>query len=70
MSIGINLPQFPVEGGCQCGAVRYRLLGAPLTAYLCHCKDCQRLGGSAFSLSMPVAREHIELVSGTPFAYE
>lgn len=68
VKIEISLPDFPVEGGCQCGAVRYRLLGPPLAAYLCHCKDCQRLGASAFSLSMPIAREHVELVSGTPAA--
>eukprot|EP01036_Dinobryon_divergens_P058580 gene58580-78143_t len=37
----MKLPQFPVDGGCQCGAVRYRLLAAPLGIYACHCKDCQ-----------------------------
>lgn len=70
MSIEITLPQFPVEGGCQCGAVRYRLLGPPLAAYLCHCRDCQRLGGSAFSLSMHVARERLELVQGAFAVYD
>lgn len=70
MSIEINLPQFPVEGGCQCGAVRYRLVGPPLAAYLCHCRDCQRLGGSAFSLSMPIARERVERVQGTISSYD
>ena len=44
----MKLPQFPVEGGCQCGAVRYRLKAAPLGIYACHCKDCQRATGSAF----------------------
>lgn len=70
MTAIIHLPQFPLEGGCQCGDVRYRLLGEPLTAYLCHCRDCQRFGGSAFALSMAVARDRIELVSGTPQVYE
>ena len=69
MSIEITLPQFPMEGGCQCGAVRYRLLGPPKTAYLCQCKACQRCGGAAFCVSMPIARDRLELVRGNPTAY-
>ncbi|HJQ58585.1 MAG TPA: GFA family protein [Vineibacter sp.] len=30
------------EGGCQCGAVRYRIAGEPLMAALCHCSMCRR----------------------------
>jgi hypothetical protein len=29
----VKLPQFPVQGGCQCGAVRYRLTAALFDAY-------------------------------------
>lgn len=29
----IELPAFPVEGGCVCGAVRYRITGTPLAVY-------------------------------------
>jgi len=32
-------------GGCRCGAVRYRAMGTPDFQGLCHCRDCQRLGG-------------------------
>lgn len=70
MSITIGLPEFPLEGGCQCGAVRYRLLGPPLGVYACHCKDCQRLSGAAFSMSMPIASERVELLRGTLAAYD
>jgi len=31
-----------VEGGCQCGAVRYRATGAPLMTAICHCSMCRR----------------------------
>ncbi|MCW3479371.1 GFA family protein [Neisseriaceae bacterium JH1-16] len=31
-----------LEGGCQCGSIRYRLSGAPLLAALCHCSMCRR----------------------------
>ena len=60
----MKLPQFPVEGGCQCGAVRYRLLAAPLGIYACHCKDCQRFSGTTHTLSMVVRAETVELTAG------
>lgn len=66
----IDLPAFPVEGGCQCGAVRYRLTAAPLTVYSCHCRDCQRLSGGTHSMSMPIRRETLEQLSGTLVAYD
>ena len=40
-----------LEGGCACGAVRYRLTDTPLVVHCCHCKDCQRQLGSAFALN-------------------
>jgi hypothetical protein len=39
-----------VQGGCRCGAVRYKLaLDALPRTYACHCRDCQTWSGSAFS---------------------
>jgi len=35
-------------GGCQCGAVRYRLDAEPHDANLCHCRMCQKAGGGPF----------------------
>jgi hypothetical protein len=37
-------------GGCQCGAVRYEVEGDPLRVGLCHCTDCRKTSGSAFTL--------------------
>jgi hypothetical protein len=64
------LPKFPVEGGCQCGAVRYRLKASPLCVYNCHCKDCQRFSGAAWSMSMIVRDEDFEVLSGQMVRYD
>jgi hypothetical protein len=53
-----------VEGGCQCGRVRYRLKGEPLGLAVCHCTECQRQSGSAFGMSLAVPRESFRLLSG------
>lgn len=50
----VKLPEFPVEGGCQCGAVRYRLAAPPVVFYICHCTECQAQSSSAFGESLRV----------------
>ena len=35
-----------LSGQCLCGAVRYTSTGNPQLVFLCHCRDCQRSGGS------------------------
>ena len=35
-----------IEGGCACGAVRYRLASAPFDTGWCHCRVCQRVSGA------------------------
>jgi hypothetical protein len=58
--------ELPLKGGCQCGAVRYEIRAAPSTLYVCHCTDCQRQSGSAFSMSMLVPRDALVITAGTP----
>ena len=57
------------EGGCQCGAIRYRMLRAPVALYACHCKDCQKQSSSAFGMSMWVERDAIEFRGAEPRVY-
>jgi hypothetical protein len=40
--------QTGLTGGCQCGAVRYRLIAGPTAANICHCRMCQKAGGAPF----------------------
>jgi hypothetical protein len=35
------------EGGCLCGAVRYRVAAVPLWSGLCHCVSCRRAHAAA-----------------------
>lgn len=44
-----------IEGGCNCGAVRYRISGAPLGVAACHCTRCRRQSGSIYSVNLVVA---------------
>jgi len=46
--------KYPVEGSCQCGGVKYQLLSEPLVIIACHCKECQKLSTSAFSITAMV----------------
>lgn len=66
----MKLPAFPVEGGCQCRAVRYRITAAPMTVYRCHCTDCHRSSGATYSMSMIMHREHVDLLQGELIAYD
>jgi hypothetical protein len=56
----------PLEGGCQCGALRYRLSAPPLMVYNCHCTNCQRIGGGAFSTPATILESSLSFVAGTP----
>ncbi|MFG1357513.1 GFA family protein [Xanthobacter pseudotagetidis] len=57
-----------VQGGCLCGAVRYRLRH-PRAAYWCHCTMCRRASGSAALPWVSVARGDFELVQGVMTTY-
>ncbi len=55
-----------LEGGCACGAVRYRLGSEPMFVHCCHCRDCQRQTGSAFVLNALIETDRIALLNGEP----
>lgn len=57
---------YPLDGGCDCGQLRYRLSTAPLFVHGCHCRWCQRESGSAFALNAMVEADRLSLLSGVP----
>jgi hypothetical protein len=54
------------EGGCTCGAVRYRLTDAPMFVHCCHCTSCQTETGSAFVLNALIESDRVETIAGAP----
>jgi hypothetical protein len=57
---------FPIEGGCDCRAVRYRMETAPLVVHCCHCRWCQRESGSAFALNAMIESERLTRLGVEP----
>ena len=55
-----------LEGGCACGAVRYRLAGPPMFVNCCHCTSCQTETGSAFAVNALIEADRVELLAGAP----
>ncbi len=60
------LSHFPLEGGCDCRHVRYRMMTAPLFVHCCHCRWCQRETGSAFVLNAMIEADRVQLLGAEP----
>lgn len=58
------------EGGCVCGAVRYRATSAPIRTTVCHCTFCQRRTGSAFGFIAYFKQQDVEITRGVLRSYE
>ncbi|MGH6883952.1 GFA family protein [Hypericibacter sp.] len=55
-----------LEGGCLCGAVRYRVEGAPRWSAHCHCKDCRRASGAPFVTYAGFLPARLQWTKGRP----
>lgn len=58
--------KLPLTGGCLCGNVRYEITASPRLVYTCHCTDCQKLTGSAFSIAFIADDGAFRLTRGEP----
>lgn len=54
------------EGGCTCGAVRFRMTSEPMFVHCCHCADCRRLSGGAFGIKAVIEATRVHVLRGTP----
>lgn len=62
----MNRPKLPLDGACRCGRVKIRISAPPLITMACHCTGCQRMSGSAYSLSAAIPTEGFAVVAGEP----
>jgi hypothetical protein len=54
------------EGGCACGALRYRLRSHPMFIHCCHCLNCQRQTGSVFVVNLLIEADRVQVLAGVP----
>ena len=57
------------EGGCLCGAVRYRIVSEGATASVCHCATCRRAAGAQSVAWATVAVDAFAWTAGAPASY-
>ena len=55
-----------LDGGCACGAVRYRMTSRPMFVHCCHCRWCQRETGASFALNAMIEADRVSLLQGAP----
>ncbi|MBL0124051.1 MAG: GFA family protein [Betaproteobacteria bacterium] len=61
-----NQLAFPLEGGCTCRHLRYRMETPPLFVHCCHCRWCQRETGASFALNAMIEADRVTLLAGEP----
>ena len=62
--------KLPQTGGCKCSAIRYEITQAPRMVCTCHCANCQRMTGSAFSMACVLPEGAFRIVRGEPKAVQ
>ena len=62
----MTMPDLPWDGGCRCGRVRFRVTKPPMVTGVCHCTGCQRMTASAFSTTLTLPADALEVTQGEP----
>src|SRR3972149_2108198 len=60
------MSQASLEGGCFCGAVRYRITGQPARVTNCHCTMCRRTSGAPFVSWAIAGKSSFAFTTGEP----
>ena len=64
--MGVTMASYPIEGGCDCRTVRYRLQSSPLFVHCCHCRWCQRESGASFALNAMIEADRVTELGQPP----
>jgi len=58
------------EGGCLCGAIRYRIMASPQKRSICHCRSCRRGAGAPTVAWLVMNTSDVVFHKGAPTSYE
>ena len=58
------------EGGCQCGAVRFRTTATPVRVLACHCHTCKQRTGSPYGVGLYFNEDEVEFTKGELKTFE
>jgi hypothetical protein len=58
-----------LDGGCQCGAIRYRITGAPVVVAVCHCRMCRRANAAPAVAWAMFQQSQVAFTAGKPATY-
>ena len=58
-----------IDGGCHCGAIRFKAEIDPERVVICHCTDCQAMSGAPYRVNAPAPLLGFDL-EGEPALYE
>jgi hypothetical protein len=68
--LGWRRSAMQLEGGCYCGALRYRVEGDPVFKLQCHCRECQYISGGSVNLTMAMPEAGFRYTQGSPRRFE
>jgi hypothetical protein len=54
----------PMEGGCLCGRVRFRIARPPMLTAVCHCSSCQKMTAGAYSTTLAAPTDGFAVAQG------
>ena len=55
-----------LQGECRCGQLRIRVNAPPIMTAACHCRGCQRMSSSAYSLTAMFLKSNFAVTEGEP----
>ncbi|KIX06028.1 uncharacterized protein Z518_04002 [Rhinocladiella mackenziei CBS 650.93] len=56
----------PLEGGCDCGEIRYAMETKPMVVHCCHCRWCQKETGASFALNAMIETDRLKILKKEP----
>ena len=59
-----------IEGGCYCGALRYKAEGDPIFRVQCHCRECQYVSGGSVNVTMGMPEAGFSYTKGSPAQFK